>query len=615
MTTTTKQDRSNVSADSSNLESTAEQSQNAQARSRAVSAALRVLAVVFAIIPAVMCADYVFRFYVEVPWEDEIMALGTLKAFMEGSLSLQQILLMQVLEHRVGLLLVALYALGLPFKFQSLAWMIENIAVLSAVAFLIFLWARRSVVSKSSEVFWLIPLSWLFLSLRQYEMLVWGFCIDLSIILLLVVSVFLLLERTQRISPVFGTASVLAVASSFFNAVGLLVWPIGFVQIVLGHMASKSSSKLALLAKLSVWSLAAICVVCLVVFTGKSHSHSIPSLAVLKQQGLEMIFMWLMCLGNPLASEPKAALAAGLGLLGMFVFCVVKFATGSAVIRKACIVPLSFCLYWLMAALLITIGRFGAGLDAACLSRYSTNLVLGVVGLYLFCLALKRCGALKSYSAAAMMLALIVPSWITSAQYAEAQGDELHNLRIVAANQVENYRLQSREQLKRTYINQTTFDPAIFPFIEEHKLGLFSLKSLPNQHSTSTRGVLPIPNYLLETINTVEAFKLPLQQSVRVSLNESVIDFRGYAFDFSSRTPCEKLSVCIDSLEIPAAMGIFRRDVSRRYHRNSYLRCGFVATCDPKLIQPGTHCVSLKMKFEGQEQVIDSGHLATIRVE
>lgn len=581
---------------------------DAQVHSSRVNRATPFLFAILLILPVLLCVCFVVRNFVEAPIEDDMYFFITLKNYLSGKLSVSQVLMHQMLEHRCGVLLVLLYAIGKPFSFQGIAWVVSGLVFLSATAVLLTLRAR-AYIENTSQLLWLLPITWLLFSVRQWETLLWGFCVDLPWNLLLVVTTLLALERSRRFDWYFAAACACAVLGAFSHAAAMIVFPIGVVLLLLPDQARTRCSKLV---NCSIWIALAVSLWAGSHGVHSGHGDSI-SLASLKHYLPDLSFLWVACLGNPLGCEPKPAFAAGVVLLGLFTYCFWTMMRLGKMAFRICAFPLSLCVYWLLTAGCIAYGRYGAGVEVACLSRYCTNLTAGVIGVYLFCLALRSCGCTHFKLLSALMLGLIVPSLLTAALVGHAVGERLHDDRLVNRNIIQNHGLQSEAIFRRISFNQQQYDPDLFKFMDEQRIGLFAQANPPSKELI---GKPPIPNYLLEEVNSEPVHMYPVSKSAKSSIaKDTWVQFRGYAVDFRTRRPCEELKVAVGDVLIPATMGIFRKDIVTRFHRDSFNGCGFIAVCDPNVIGAGVHKVSLKMRFPGQTSFVDSGQLASLIVE
>ena len=370
-------------------------------------------------LPAFLCFNFVYRFAVDAPFWDQWELVPMLDKWASGTLSFHD-LLSQHNEHRIFFPRIVMLLLAAATRWDTRYEIWFNFLLLLGVGAVLFFEHLKSFGSSSRAAAAFAPCAWLIFTLRQENNLLWGWQLQITLCAIGLCGACALLCRADLSRRAFAGAIASAVLCCFSFASGLAVWPAG-VTCLIWRMWTLKAPKLRAVRwrNLAVWCGAGILSTGLYLFDyAKPPGH--PVLGYFLEHPGAAVRFFLMQLGGSLATELDLPVAAAMGaaLVGALACLAVATRRGWLDAEKASLgVPLiSFT--WATAAM-VTVGRVGFLAETPNLgpgSRYTTLTLLGVVGLYRCCLAL-RPESLRSAAAAvvAVMIFLGVYSTLDTA--------------------------------------------------------------------------------------------------------------------------------------------------------------------------------------------------------
>ncbi len=242
----------------------------------------------------------------------------------------------------------------------------------------LFIWAHRRRSPQTPLLFY-CPVAFLTLTLAQWQNTIWGFQMAWYLVLLSLALTIALLDWPKLAWPIFALSILAAVVGSFSSIQGLLIWPVGLV--LLYHRRRP-------LWTVVVWVLAAAATAAFYFHNFKSSKAFDPNATVLKAPW-DAVKFFIFALGDivgvqvtkPLEANPWV-MAFGVVILVLAVLVLIRWGLRRDE-HSAVPIGIALILYGLLFDALITQGRLYLLYEAAAQSRYTTNDVLVLAGIYL----------------------------------------------------------------------------------------------------------------------------------------------------------------------------------------------------------------------------------------
>jgi hypothetical protein len=333
----------------------------------------RLAAVIVLLFPPALGFLYVWLFGVNVVYGDE-WRLAIL--FDKPNLAR---LWVQLNEHRIFVPKVVILSLGSLTKWNTVAEMYVTQTLLLTTLLVIFVAFDGSIRSRWKPVL-VVPVAFLVFSLRQGATMLMGLLMQFILVLTFAVLAFYFLSvlgrNTSHRRLLFPAALVGATLASLSSAQGLLVWPVGVVQMLVCQPGRRAKWILV-----GAWSLLGVAewLVYFLDYHIPAHITASPPDDLVVGPFYFLRF-FLTALGSSLSWWQEPAFAIG------FLLLVLVGASIFLVIRQGRLAEYSFwtslLLFSFLILLAVTVGRAERGLDQALVSRYTTYSILGVVGLY-----------------------------------------------------------------------------------------------------------------------------------------------------------------------------------------------------------------------------------------
>lgn len=534
-------------------------------------------------LPVALGFAYVRMFGVDVPHYDTWSMVPYFEKFSSGTLTLRDLFMLHN-EHRIVFPRIAMLLLGTVTAFDNVA--IMNLTQVCLVITLVtILLAFRSSVTANPIFFVAIPFlvfTWgqIWNMLQAFQItLIFAQTFSVLTFYLLYVSGF---ERFRKIA--FPGALLTGTVASFSAALGLLVWPVGFLQILISSVEKTVKGFLA-----GAWGL-----VGLAEWIVYFHDYEKPdnmSSHYLSDGFLTSIEYFLTALGASLFREGPAPVA-GVLLIGLIAASLLF------VYRDRELGKCSFWISLLPFSLLIlastTLARGGSGIEDALNSKYVTFSILAVIGAYAMLVrsALEHRKPVTTISLG-ILTALIVSSIPVS--YAE----ELNNARIIekrkeqAAFVLATYRSQPDEVMVRFFRRSPEASRHRASVLETLGYSVFS-EPRPGVLPPTLSDLSPARARILYDIETISGVEVSSEDlPVVIPEDESSINVVGWAVDAEARNTAGGVYVVIDGEPIPAFYGMSKEDVAERLGSRTNEYSGFWRAIPIEEIGPGTHELSI----------------------
>lgn len=402
------------------------------------------IAYLLILVPVVLAFIYVSAYGVNVVVGDQWTLVQSFHRLPAGNLSLAA-LFAQHNELRPFFPRIAMLALGSITEYNNVAEM-----YLVLVCFLVTLACLLSVFKDGSgrarDLLLFVPVAFLVFSLRQHLNMLWGWQIIFAFAQMFGVLTFFFLYLRQKGNAgrfAFPAALASGVVATFSAAHGLLVWPVGLLQLLISAREARRVKYAAAawtMTGLGAWTL---------YFWDFTRPGGHPSWLQVIANPLESMRFFLTLLGSSLFRGQAPAFASGLLLFflaaGILVFLY----------RSGKLGAYSFWLalfaYSFLTVALITLGRSGFGMQSTVASKYTTLSVLAAVGVYVMLVKLALEGSRVVVPALGVLSLLVLLSLPISYTQGMSAGKRTEAEREKAASVLAAYKSQSDASLKQLY--------------------------------------------------------------------------------------------------------------------------------------------------------------------
>ncbi len=373
-------------------------------------------------------------------------------------------------------------------------------------------------------------------------------------------------------------AALTAIGATFSHLLGLVVFPIGVIQLV--WLRKRASNSGPPSRALSVWLFAGA-----LAYTTYFFGYHLPAYNPSRTHALshpwEGAAFFFAALGCPWAVEPTTALVTGVVLGVGYVAC------GFALRRQPTLTLIApAILLSLGSAALVAIGRSGfRDLSAAIPLRYTTYATPGLAALYLW--ALLRASSLPRAK-------LVLVSWLAVGSVATpaamllglGYAREQSAFRRTVARGLVSHGALTDEDLMLVCPWDPTKIRVQAAALE--RVGWSVFHGIPEPAPAPLlAGSTP---FTVDMINGVNASSAPIQVP---SADAVVVD--GWAVDEQAGLAAGGVRIGIDGRNVTAAYGIDRIDVAESLGNQSYRYSGFRAVFPPRDLRAGTHQVSIEV--------------------
>lgn len=281
---------------------------------------------------------------------------------------------------------------------------IGNLSLVGLLAVFMAALRRSGTVRAGQSVLYAVPVAFLLFNLSQWENMFWGMAsLQNFSVVLWVVAAFYFLSYTNR----WGLAFAMGVLATLTSGNGLMVWPIGFVLLVLRLTNSSSSNNKKIYRPLIGWLLGAAVVIGLY-FTGFEKPDGI---AYVRPGAVDLLKGWFAVVGAaaevlPMSSPLRSSILLGavmvlmmLGIVGWTIWnnrLIIHQQIRGLLRPKAATVnadksiPSITLFFWgcagfiLGTAAVVAWARTGFGIDLLITSRYKMYSLTGLALLYVY---------------------------------------------------------------------------------------------------------------------------------------------------------------------------------------------------------------------------------------
>jgi hypothetical protein len=242
----------------------------------------------------------------------------------------------------------------------------------------LFIWAHKRRSPQAPLLFY-CPIAFLTLTLAQWQNTIWGFQMAWYLVLLSMALTIALLDWPKLAWPIFVLGIFAAVVGSFSSIQGLLIWPVGLVLLYYRRRPLWTAV---------IWVVAAAATAGLYFHNFTSSQTFNPNATVLKVPW-DAVKFYVFALGDIVGVQVTNAaqanpwvMAFGVVILVLAVLVLIRWGLRRDE-HSAVPIGIALILFGLLFDALITQGRLYLLYEAAAQSRYTTNDVLVLAGIYL----------------------------------------------------------------------------------------------------------------------------------------------------------------------------------------------------------------------------------------
>jgi hypothetical protein len=549
---------------------------------------LTALAWALVVIPALATLAYINRYGVNGPYWDHLTSADLFEQWHDGTFTLEH-LFRPHNEHRKAVDRLVVLGLGSLTRFNNLAEMNLQWALLCSTVAILFVAFRRDarlLASRTHALLLFLPMAWLLLSVRQYEILLVGdgLLTYLSLIFF-VASIALLAFGRDSIGALAG-AVFCGLLTSFSQSNGLLVWPIGFL-LLLADARSRPDRRPVL--RLATWTVCGIATI-----GGYFHgyqdpgNHPVPGFVL--QHPAPALAHILAVGGGSLSPEMRGAVAAGalLLLLEMTIGLILAIEWWRDRERPPFGLWLIVCA--VATQVMISLNRAGFGVGQGLSPRYATYSSLAPIGLY-WCTIARRDRWRLAQPLALVLATLMAMGFLSGSLDGLTQGRKWNVDRKWRAYLLYTAKYQPSSLLAKDLYSNPDHARLYATALERLGLNVFAEEHVRPERliATTVR-----PQFMIEQVNGA-----PPNPTVPIVVSgDDVIRVTGWALDASKR-PLPALFVSVDgTLDIPGHIGIDKPEVTAAAGTRRAKWCGFVTTFSASLLTPGEHILTVKFVSE-----------------
>ena len=594
-----------------------------------IKALLSFVAVTLYLLPPILALLYIRAYGVNVAVVDDFIFINGFTQLFTGSLSPDFFLELHN-GHCLFFGKILMLSLGLATHFNIIAEMYLSwlflFLVLAVLAYLVI----KTLGRKLSSLFMLAPISLLIFSLRPWDVFLNGSVFLNSMTIFFTLSSIVLLShaKSDKISwHLIGAVLTAFVGTFSGSASGLLIWPVGMLQLM--PCSATNFDKLCnpelIIEGISncvkdsvkhvgtrVWLVSLLLCFGLYGALILSSSAATPHVAgTLPPQGflhhLSLMPPYLLTLlGFPFCANQQATQTCGvvvlLFYLSVVVFYFIKKPLGQRI--PALRTAISIFLFGLCAIALITYGRCERGYLEATATRYVQFSNILLLGAYL-CLCFSK---FKKSLARTLLFAAFLGLVATTASVgyvaAPVAGVFWRNLQLKNAYLLRTYKIQTDSDLSALQSNP------IFVRYQAKALEKYHLNVFSRDH-TDLDPVPEVPGEPTYCLNSVSKGVIDVAATGGKSITIS-----GWAFDGSSKRPAKRVALLVDDTKvIPACYGMAYPGVAEGFHEKALSDCGFFASFSPSILTIGKHSIGLVVESTSGQKMAVSKPIMKIDVQ
>jgi hypothetical protein len=338
----------------------------------------KLIVAVLLVLPALLPVFLVWKDAVNVVFWDQWLLVPMFDRYYRGTLTVAD-LFAQHNEHRMVFPRLAFLALDTLTRYNTIVESYASCVVISVGAVILLIASRRAIVAKDRVVLRLLPVTWIFFSLRPFEAYLFGIDLQWMLGTTFLLLALALVDRVADSPRALWVAAGAAIVTSFSYASGLLAWPVGALQLLWLWQRGRIGRERAL-SLLAQW-FACAAVVIVSYFTGYLPPGDGSNLQFAFSHPLTVLLYYLATIGSSLGVTLWEAIAYGVVLVALGLGALAMYARRDKWFISS--FPLGLIVYALGSGLLLAVGRSVFGVAEALATRYALLTIPLVIGLYL----------------------------------------------------------------------------------------------------------------------------------------------------------------------------------------------------------------------------------------
>lgn len=564
---------------------------------KATQIVLVVVTLLVIVIPPVVAIGFISAFGVNTIVLDDFCFIQMFENFSNGRLTLYDVTQAHN-EHRFFFGRVIRLMLGVLTHWNTVVEMYTSwvfVAMSNVVLLCLFV---RLFGFRAYSLVLFVPVSFLVFNLKAYEVFLYGIVLTNSMMVaFLLLSLFLnVCLQSGRKVWIFACASIASAFVSTFagSGGGLLVWPIGLLQLAAMWRNSTSDVKRPSGQIIGTW-VAASALAVFLYFCDLPDLVK-PALAGGSAEIAKRVVDYAFILfGFPFVADLESAVMVGGWVISLYLVVLLGSFWRIIFRRDTEMIPaVSIILFGFLAQVMIVVFRAGRfDVSQAASPRYAQLASIGLVGIYLAVLCIRaRTKPLLCMKISVLLVVLGLVACSTFIGYRESirVGCVVRDQNKMYAYWTRNYKLQSHETLWQVYPSDRTGFMAAQ--LESLRLSIFARTLFDDRNLPIVKGHA-VAN--IDTVNDTNAATSP-QPIVIDRKTIKTFSLRGWAFDPITKERARKVTLFVDGkLELPVCYGLSRWDVARGYRSPGLIDCGFLVSCKPDVLPVGRHELSFRL--------------------
>lgn len=544
------------------------------------------------ILPIIIGIIYIYSFGVNVPHWDQWYIIPLYEHVLDDkNLSIYD-LFTQHNESRLLFPSILMIILALATHYNTVSDMFLMYILYCMSFIVIFLMYKKDHEISKISLLQFIPISWFFFNLFQMNNMLLGIRIAQALEILAFITAIYFIDSSKTLDKKFFGAIMSAIISTFSFVSGLLIWPVGLIQIILNGKREK-------IKKIFVWCTSGLLIFIIYFYDYIKPGHH-PSILYSFYHPLDAVAIFISSIGSTITRD--LLLSQIIGILIPIIICSILLLNRKNLDLDRNAKWLLLMTYSFFVSIEITIGR--AGFENpyyGTAERYLLLTFFSIIGLY--CISLNtlkipdqiyKKGSQDLHNFNYLFLGIILCLLIlgTSVFFVTGieQGIKTKQSREETAYYLETYKIQPDKNLQKLY-SDSSYVRGIAPFLEKYKLSVFSKKNVDISTLTRLDGDTL---YYVDIIND----KI-VDQKGPITIDkekDNEIRITGWAVDLPANMPAGAVFITIDNkMDIPTRYSIERKDVSDTLKNDNFRYSGFMASFVPTILNNGSHNVTIKI--------------------